>query len=113
MRTLSIAAGLAILVSSAAAQTDELNFVSGLSEYRDFRNALTLYLHQRASALLEKRKKSIINVVERKRLLRDRMTEALGGFPERTPLNARVVGSIERDGYRIEKIIFESQPHFY
>jgi dienelactone hydrolase len=37
----------------------------------------------------------------------------LGGFPERTPLNARVTGQDTRDGYRIEKIIFESQPkHF-
>ena len=39
--------------------------------------------------------------------------EQLGGFPERTPLNAKVVGSQTRDGYRIEKVIFESQPkHF-
>ncbi len=38
---------------------------------------------------------------------------ALGGFPERTPLNPRVVGKEDRDGYRIEKIIFESRPgHF-
>ncbi len=39
--------------------------------------------------------------------------DALGGFPERSPLNAQVVGQAERDGYRIEKILFESQPkHF-
>ncbi|MCL4394372.1 MAG: acetylxylan esterase, partial [Chloroflexi bacterium] len=31
----------------------------------------------------------------------------------RAPLNARVVGALERDGYRIEKIVFESQPKFY
>ncbi len=37
----------------------------------------------------------------------------LGGFPERTPLNPQVVAKEDRDGYRIEKIIFESQPkHF-
>ncbi|MBM3333467.1 acetylxylan esterase, partial [Candidatus Sumerlaeota bacterium] len=35
----------------------------------------------------------------------------LGGFPERTPLNAKVVGALQADGYRIEKIIFESQPN--
>ena len=34
----------------------------------------------------------------------------LGGFPKRTPLNAKVTGKIQRDGYRIEKIIYESQP---
>lgn len=39
--------------------------------------------------------------------------DALGGFPERTPLNARVTGVIARDGYRVEKILFESRPCFY
>lgn len=34
----------------------------------------------------------------------------LGGFPRRSPLNARVVGKLDGDGHRIEKIIFESQP---
>lgn len=39
--------------------------------------------------------------------------EQLGGFPERTPLNAQVTGQREFDDYRIEKIIYESQPkHF-
>jgi len=37
----------------------------------------------------------------------------LGGLPERTPLNARVVGRLDRDGYRVEKIIYESQPGFF
>ncbi len=37
----------------------------------------------------------------------------LGGFPQRTPLNAKVTGKIQRDGYRIEKIIYESQPQLY
>jgi len=39
--------------------------------------------------------------------------EALGGFPARTPLNARVTGAVARDGYRIEKILFESRPGLY
>ena len=38
---------------------------------------------------------------------------ALGGFPERTPLNPRVVAKEDRDGYRIEKIIFESRPRHF
>ena len=36
--------------------------------------------------------------------------DALGEMPARTPLNARVVGSAEFDGFRLENIIFESQP---
>ena len=36
--------------------------------------------------------------------------DALGGMPERTPLNARIAGAVECDGFRMENIIFESQP---
>jgi dienelactone hydrolase len=43
----------------------------------------------------------------------DTFISNLGGLPERTPLNPQIVGTIERKGYRIEKVIFESQPkHF-
>src|SRR5436190_9180013 len=41
------------------------------------------------------------------------MLKNLGGFPDRTPLNARITGVLDRGDYVIEKIIFESQPHFY
>ncbi len=39
--------------------------------------------------------------------------DALGGFPERTPLNVRVTGTVAMEGYRVEKILFESRPAFY
>ena len=45
--------------------------------------------------------------------LREKFLEAIGGLPTRTPLNPRVTGVIARDGYRVEKIIFESQPRHY
>jgi len=41
---------------------------------------------------------------------RELFLRSLGTFPERGPLNAQVVGTLQGDGYRIEKIIFESQP---
>ena len=49
----------------------------------------------------------------RQRYIRDRMTAEIGGFPEKTPLRARVTGTLERDGYRVEKVIYESQPGFF
>jgi dienelactone hydrolase len=39
--------------------------------------------------------------------------EQLGAFPERSPLNARIVGALRGDGYRVEKVIFESQPQHH
>jgi dienelactone hydrolase/pimeloyl-ACP methyl ester carboxylesterase len=50
------------------------------------------------------------DVRRRQEELRARFVQAIGGFPERTPLHARVVGELRRDGYRVEKVIYESRP---
>jgi len=50
---------------------------------------------------------------ERQSYIRSTMLEQIGGFPEKTPLNARITGVLKRQGYRIEKLIYESQPNYY
>jgi cephalosporin-C deacetylase-like acetyl esterase len=50
---------------------------------------------------------------EHHRALRQSLIESIGGLPEKTPLNARVTGVIERPGFRVEKILFESRPGFF
>jgi dienelactone hydrolase len=44
--------------------------------------------------------------------VRAKIQQSFGPWPETTPLNARVTGVVERDTYRIEKVIFESRPSF-
>jgi dienelactone hydrolase len=44
------------------------------------------------------------------RQLRQKLTELLGGFPERTPLRARTLSVQDRPGFRREKFMFESRP---
>ncbi len=44
--------------------------------------------------------------------VRARIRRCFGPEPARTPLNSRVTGTVERDSYRIEKVIFESRPDF-
>ena len=34
-------------------------------------------------------------------------------LPERTPLNAKITGTLDRDGYRVEKLHFQSKPGLY
>jgi len=46
---------------------------------------------------------------ERQRLL-DAYRTSLGRFPERAPLSPERTAVLERSGYRIEKLLFESQP---
>ncbi|MCP4784199.1 MAG: prolyl oligopeptidase family serine peptidase [Fuerstiella sp.] len=42
----------------------------------------------------------------------ERIHKSFGPEPERTPLNPRITGTVERDAYRIENVIFESRPGF-
>jgi acetyl xylan esterase AXE1 len=46
--------------------------------------------------------------------LRDQLLKMLGGLPtEKTPLNPQITGRIQRKGFHIEKLIFESLPGVY
>ena len=112
--------GLVLLSLTAASAQDSsgLNFLAGHTDYRNIRSMLADYTKQRAFALLDAREAQVAkwqagDVSERRAYLRERMLRALGEMPERTPLNARVTGTIEHERYRIEKVVFESQPRFF
>ncbi|MDR3727704.1 MAG: acetylxylan esterase [Terracidiphilus sp.] len=49
----------------------------------------------------------------RQATVRKQILSLLGTLPDRTPLNARTVGETQADGFRIEKVLFESQPGFF
>jgi dienelactone hydrolase len=44
--------------------------------------------------------------------VKEKIQQCFGPWPDKTPLNARVTGILERDSYNIEKVIFESRPGF-
>ena len=46
------------------------------------------------------------------RRVREKIRQCFGPMPEKTPLNARTTGVVERDRYKIEKVIFESRPGY-
>jgi dienelactone hydrolase len=46
------------------------------------------------------------------RSVREKIRLSFGSFPEKTPLNPRITGVVERDAYRIENVVFESRPGF-
>ncbi|HKJ67231.1 MAG TPA: acetylxylan esterase, partial [bacterium] len=46
-------------------------------------------------------------------VITDSLKTWTGPFPNRTPLNARITGRIERDDYIIENVLFESRPGFF
>ena len=49
----------------------------------------------------------------RQQEVRSKILELMGGGFERTPLNAKVMGETQMEGFRIEKVVYESQPGFY
>ena len=59
------------------------------------------------------KRKSPEEIAAYQKRLREKFLELIGGLPERTPLMPRVTGTISRPGYRVEKIIFQSQPKHY
>ena len=46
------------------------------------------------------------------RTVKQKIATCFGPLPEKTPLNAKITGTIERDSYTVEKVIFESRPGF-
>jgi cephalosporin-C deacetylase-like acetyl esterase len=44
--------------------------------------------------------------------VRQKIQLCFGDWPEKTPLNPRITGVVERDVYKIENVIFESRPNF-
>ena len=89
------------------------------TRYRDYSRCLPDYLRDLASAAYHRRNNEIAKLInpkaiaDRQRWVNDTFWRIVGGKPERTPLRARTVGSFERSGYRLEKVIYESRPELY
>src|ERR1700693_1262899 len=50
---------------------------------------------------------------ERNRFVRAKEHDLLSGWPEKTPLKPRVTKTTQRDGYRIENVMYQSRPDFW
>ncbi len=87
--------------------------------YTDAPNFLYHYLSGQAYVLLAKRNSEIAGInslaewQKRQEFIRNTLNDIVGPFPEKTPLNAKILRTIKKDGYRVEHIVFESQPGFY
>ena len=86
--------------------------------YREYPRALPDYLRDLAARAYAARNREIARITSaeairaRQRWVRDTFWKLAGGMPRRTPLNTRTVGGFERDGYRVEKMVYESVPDF-
>src|SRR2546425_11373746 len=83
------------------------------SDKREPRKLLYNYLLGEAKKHFDDRRQEVAklktpeDIKKRQDYLRGKFLEALGGFPDRTPLNAKVAGTLRGDGFRVEKVIHE------
>ena len=87
--------------------------------YRDYSRCLPDYLRDLAERAYQSRNRAISSLTtpaairKRQQWVTETFWSLIGGMPDRTPLNARTVGSFERPKYRVEKVVYESQPNFH
>ena len=110
-----------LLASTVFAQTPaDLNFLMNQVDGRELRDMLPNYVKARAFRMLDERRQRVAAVTSSQDLFRHRqqyrekLIRLLGGpFPEKTPLNPRLTATLDFPDFKIEKVIFESQPGFH
>jgi len=109
---------LILKVIQSTAQ-DDVSLFNYWQYYSDIENVQYNYFCRAAFEQLDEREmvvshlKSKEDWMNRQELVRNKLTRLIGPFPEKTSLNARVTGTLKRDGYRVEKVIYESIPGYY
>jgi len=86
----------------------------------DARQQLNAWLNQLAFAQLQSRAETVAAIRTRgqaevrKAFVRQRILSLIGGLPDRTgPVPVRQFGSVPGDGFRVEKIAYESLPGYF
>jgi cephalosporin-C deacetylase-like acetyl esterase len=110
---------LGLILNTTVFSQEDLRVLPEKSDNISPADMMSRYLRRVAGQKFEdwkaqyEQRKTPEQITEYQKHLREKFVEAIGGLPERTPLNPKVTGIISRDGYRVEKIIFESQPKHY
>ncbi len=105
--------------SVVTGQEKDYDFLGEWIEFSDAENSFYHHLKHQALKYLDQREKKIAMLEstyqwqQRQSEIRKILRDIVGPFPEKTPLNARVTGTIEKERFRVEKIMFESQPGFF
>jgi dienelactone hydrolase len=84
------------------------SFDDGVDGYHDVADQLRSYLLSRAGDALEQ------NCAGNCERVREAFLEAVGGLPERPePLPVDHAGTVDREGYTVERLVFEVRPNYH
>jgi dienelactone hydrolase len=110
---------VALAACGAALRLARAQSQSPVKIYREYARCLPDFLRDLADRAYRLRNQQVAKLSSagairaRQEWVTETFWKIIGGMPERTPLNARVTGSFERPGYKVEKILLESQPNFH
>jgi hypothetical protein len=97
----------------------EYNVLQNWFLLRSDDNALFRHLTVQAEKHLKARSQSVerINTLagwkQRQQWIRKTLLKSVGPFPVKTPLNAKTVKVLQKEKFRLEHVLFESQPGFF
>ena len=109
-----------LLTNDIVKAQDELDVIrNNWLQFSDAQNSLYHHLTGQAYDLLDKRAAIIAELhslsdwQQKQELIRETLMDIVGPFPEKSPLNAKILRIINKNGYKVEHIVYESQPGFY
>ena len=108
-----------LLTNNTIYAQNEFDIIKNWIQFSDAPNSLYHHLANQAYDQLVQRSEKIARLnslpdwQERQKWVHETLLDVVGPFPEKTPLNPKVLRVVKKDGYRIEHIVYESQPGFY
>ena len=109
----------ALAACGAALRAADAQSQNPIKVYREYARCLPDFLRDLADRAYRVRNAELAKLTSsaavraRQEWVAETFWKIVGGRPDTTPLNARTVGSFERPGYRMEKLVYESQPNFH
>jgi len=100
-------------------EEENLNVLDQWIRWNNPGSLLINHLNKQAFNYYEIRDKEIDKLksghdwLKRQLWVKNKLMELVGPFPQKTPLNPRITGVLKKEGYRIEKVIYESIPGCY
>jgi cephalosporin-C deacetylase-like acetyl esterase len=121
MKKILVFAFVLICVNEITVKAQEdLNVLTGKwLQFTDARNSLYHQIANIAYEQLESREMKVSELQtaadwqQYQKMTREKILQCAGPFPEKTPLNARTLRTIDKGTFRVEHVIYESQPGFY
>ena len=102
-----------------AKEKENLNVFQQWIRWNNPGSLLMNHLIKQADVYYAERDREIANLQakrdweKRQKLVKNKLLQIVGPFPEKTPLNTQITGILHKDGYSVEKIVYEAMPDFY